>query len=255
MLSLENVSYTANKQPIIHQQHLLARRGELLALVGPNGAGKSTLLGLMSGRLTPQQGSITLDGTPLSQWPLHQLARRRAVLSQNIHLQFNFTAAEVVALGLSARPPNKQHCYLVNSALAAVGVSHLARRYYPTLSGGQQRQVQFARALAQIWKAPGANAWLLLDEPDAGLDIAHQEAIVQQAKRFAEQGYGVITVLHDVNLAARYANKVALITQGRIIKHGEPENVLAPELLSSVYGIALTSITMANKHFILPSGL
>jgi len=249
MLSLDKVGYRTAGRWIIQQQSLTALPGELLALVGPNGAGKSTLLGLMSGRLQPQQGQVCLDKRPLSQWSLAALAKRRAVLSQNVRLHFHFTVKEVVALGLSGISTQNDH-HIVMQALAAAQVVHLIDQPYPTLSGGEQRQVQFARTLAQVWNCRDTAGWLLLDEPDAGLDIAHQNTMLEQAKQFALLGYGVVVVLHDLNLAARHADRIALLNHGDILAHGKPEQVLEPALLSSVYGIALQRIQAAGKSLI-----
>lgn len=250
MLELNQVSYRASRRWIIHHQTLAARSGELLALVGPNGAGKSTLMGLLSGRLTPRHGQVLLNGRSLTHWPLEALATHRSVLSQQVHLHFNFTASEVVALGLKQTTPSHKSNNIVYQALSTAQVIHLASQPYPSLSGGEQRQVQFARALAQIWQNR-TSAWLLLDEPDAGLDIAHQDAILKQAKQLAVQGCGVIAVLHDLNLAARYADKIALIAKGEILMHGTPASVLRPHLLSDVYGIALERHFLSSSHYVI----
>lgn len=248
MLELRDVSYRAGKRLIIDRQSLAVPAGELLALVGPNGAGKSTLMGLLSGRFQPSGGTALLDQHPLRQWSSASLARRRAVMSQSTHMTFGFSAREVVALGRSAFDRSTfyrealHHDHIVEQALAAARVAHLADNPFPSLSGGEQQRVQFARALAQVWDAAPDPAWLLLDEPDAGLDIAHQVIILQTAKQFAQQGFGVAVVLHNLNLAAHYADRIALVHQGKIARQGPPSQVLETDYLSHIYGIRLQCV-------------
>src|SRR6185437_2943825 len=130
-----------------------------------------------------------------------------------------------------------QDRHAVEAALRAARVWHLRERNYLQLSGGEQRRVQLARVLAQAGMATdGQPAWLLLDEPEAGLDIAHQHFMLRLARQLSRQGHGVIVVLHDLNLAARYADEIALLANGRLLRHGTPGQALDPELLSAVYG-------------------
>lgn len=242
MLQLNQASYCVGKKTILQEQNLTVPTGKLLALVGPNGAGKSTLMGLLSGRITPTAGGVFLDGQLLQDWSPMQLAKRRAVMSQQASLAFGFTAREVVALGRSAFGRQADNEAIVSQALVAACVSHLADRSFPTLSGGEQQRVQFARALAQVWDADPASSWLLLDEPDAGLDVGHQDVMLRVAKQLAQKGFGVAVVLHNLNLAARYADNIALIHNGKIEREGSPWQVLEPDYLSGIYDIELQRI-------------
>lgn len=221
---------------------LRAQPGRLLALIGPNGAGKSSLLAVMAGLRRPSLGEMQLDGRPVHAWASHELARRRAMLSQRVQLGFAFRVEEVVMLGRSPHGTlsrREADLSIVDAAMQATRVLHLRSRSYLALSGGEQQRVQLARVLAQIWDCREAPAWLLLDEPEAGLDIAHQHDMLLHAQAWARQGFGVVVVLHDLNLAARYADDIALLAQGRLIRHGEPTHALEADVLSRVYGMPL----------------
>lgn len=228
------------ERAILRDVSLTATPGRLLVLVGPNGAGKSTLLSALAGLLRPDQGQVTLDHRRLDQWDPRALARRRAMLSQRVDLTFGFTVDEVVHLGRSPHVPNAAADErIVDAALRAAHAWGLRGRRYTGLSGGERQRVQLARVLAQIWEGAEAGGWLLLDEPEAGLDIAHQHFILRRARACAAAGFGVIAVLHDLNLAARYADEVAVLADGALLRHAEPEEALDPVLLSGVYGIPL----------------
>ncbi|MFE7799472.1 heme ABC transporter ATP-binding protein [Nocardia sp. NPDC057440] len=206
--------------------------GQVVALVGPNGAGKSTLLAALAGELAPTEGTVELDGRSLAHWSALDMARRRAVLPQSHTVGFPFTAREVVAMGrapwvrteLRALDDQK-----IAAAMAATDVEHLAARSFPTLSGGERARVALARVLAQD------TATLLLDEPTAALDLGHQEAVLNLATTRAEAGAAVVVVLHDLGIAAAYADRVAVLESGRIAADGPPRAVLTSELLSRVY--------------------
>lgn len=242
MLELKQASFKAGQRLIVNQQSLCVPCGEMLALLGPNGAGKSTIMGLLSGRLTPCRGDVLLNDCPLETYSPVSLARCRAVMSQKVYLSFGFSSREVVALGRSAFAHDSQSDAIIEQALAAACASHLADQDFTSLSGGEQQCVQFARALAQIWDAKPNSAWLLLDEPETGLDIAHQVLILHAAKKFAQQGFGVAVVLHNVNLAAQYADKIALVQNGAVARYGTPKQVLKTDYLQQIYNIPLRQV-------------
>ncbi len=248
-LRVEALTLQRGHARVLEDVSLHARPGRLLALVGPNGAGKSSLLSVLAGLLVPTRGHVVLDGRPLAQWPARDLARRRAMLSQKVQMGFGFSAYEVAMLGRSPHPMTRgaRDGRVVEIAMRATHVWSLRDRNYLRLSGGEQRRVQLARVLAQVGVTPGDEAaWLLLDEPEAGLDIAHQHFVLHLARRLARQGQGVIVVLHDLNLAAGYADEIALLASGRVVGHGPPAQVLDPDLLSTVYGIPLQRSALAN---------
>lgn len=217
---------------ILHDVDLEVRVGEVLALVGPNGAGKSTLLAALTGDHPISAGRIDVDGQPLDDWAPVALARRRAVLPQQHAVGFPFTAVEVVRMGRAAwartaRQGNDDT--LVDAALTECDVTHLRDRPFPALSGGERARVALARVLAQDTET------LLLDEPTAALDLGHQEAVMQVVRARADHGHAVVVVLHDLGLAAAYADRVCVLEQGRVVADGPAAEVLTEELLSRVY--------------------
>ncbi|MFN3376529.1 MAG: heme ABC transporter ATP-binding protein [Burkholderiaceae bacterium] len=220
------------------------RAGRLTAVLGPNGAGKSTLLGVLTGQHAPRSGRVWMDGEavpPTTPRAACALARRRAVMLQESPVAFDFTVQEVVELG---RYPHRLHpsaheAAIVQQAMAATGVQHLAQRGIQSLSGGEKARAHLARALAQVWEpAPcGRPRWLLLDEPTAALDLAHQHAVLALLRERAEQqGLGVVVVLHDLNLALRYAHDAALLAGGTC-RSGPVGEVLTPEAIAQAWGV------------------
>ncbi|WP_040808522.1 heme ABC transporter ATP-binding protein [Nocardia concava] len=206
--------------------------GQIVALVGPNGAGKSTLLAALAGELELSGGSVDLDGHALTHWTHLDMARRRAVLPQSHTVGFPFSAREVVAMGRSpwARTPRQdEDDTAIAAAMAATDVQRFAARPFPALSGGERARVALARVLAQD------TATLLLDEPTAALDLGHQEQVLRLARERATKGAAVVVVLHDLGVAAAYADRVAVLENGRIAADGPPREILTPELLTRVY--------------------
>ncbi|MBJ7905606.1 heme ABC transporter ATP-binding protein [Streptomyces sp. NPDC003656] len=206
--------------------------GTLLAVVGPNGAGKSTLLSLLAGDRPPTTGTVHVDGLPTVGTRPADLARRRAVLPQRPLLSFPFTVADVVAMGRApwaGTDAEDDDEDAVAGALTATGMTGFAHRRYPTLSGGEQARASFARVLAQHTPV------LLLDEPTAALDLRHQEQLMRTARERADAGHAVLAVLHDLQLAAAYADEIAVLHDGRLVERGEPATVLTEPLLEEVY--------------------
>jgi iron complex transport system ATP-binding protein len=239
MLEARAASFHVGSRVLVQTVSLELRPGEILALVGPNGAGKSTLLRLLAGDLQPSEGAILLDGAPLRRVGARALALRRAVLPQQTVLQFAFSAREVVLMGrsphLSFAGSERGHDHdVVDWAMAETDTVDLAARSYPTLSGGEQQRVSLARVLAQ--EAP----ILLLDEPTASLDIHHQELVMETARSMAVAGAAVLAVLHDLNLAAATADRVAVLQQGRLAAVGPPHEVCTEALLSEVFEHPMT---------------
>ncbi|MBJ7355764.1 heme ABC transporter ATP-binding protein [Nocardioides sp.] len=232
VLSAASVSVHLGGAPVLRGVDLEISGGELVALVGPNGAGKSTLLGVLAGDVEPDSGEVTLDGHPVRHLGAAALARRRAVLLQHQGLSFGFRVSEVVRMGRSPwhrTPQAERDDEVVASVMTVADVDALADRVFPTLSGGEQARTSFARVLAQ--EAPV----LLLDEPTAALDIRHQEAVLGVARATARAGSAVVVVLHDLSLAAAYADRVCLLDAGRVAADGTPDDVLTAQRLGAVY--------------------
>jgi iron complex transport system ATP-binding protein len=217
---------------------LTLRPGETVALCGPNGAGKSTLIAALAGDLAPDTGAVLIGGEPVRALGAKALARRRAVLEQAPEIAAPFAVAELVALGAEVAPRRVADIGpLVAQAMAEAGVAHLAGRPADRLSGGERARAHLARALAQVaaGRLSGGGDALLLDEPTASLDLAHQIAVMRGARRAAAEGAAVLAALHDLTLAAAFADRVALLAEGRLVALGPPADVFDPARLSDVY--------------------
>ncbi|WP_440137893.1 heme ABC transporter ATP-binding protein [Pseudomonas citrulli] len=233
----QNLHLRRGPRTVLADVDLRLEPGEVLGVLGPNGAGKSTLLAGLSGELRPTQGQVWLDDRPLAHWPGAERARRLAVLPQASTLDFAFRVEEVVGLGrLPHRAGRLRDEQVVASALQAADAGHLLGRSYLALSGGERQRVHLARVLAQLW--PGeAGQVLLLDEPTSMLDPLHQHTILQAVREFADRGAAILVVLHDLNLAARYCNRLLLLASGRSVALDTPQAVLRPEPLKAVFGL------------------
>ncbi len=227
---------------------LALRAGEVLVLLGANGAGKSTLLKCLAGELSPDQGQVLLNNRALGHWRPADVAKRRAVLPQASPLGFPFTALEVALMGRIPHNCDRgtsggADLAIAAAALAAAEADHLAERRYTTLSGGERQRVHLARVLAQLWEPlpDDEPQWLLLDEPTASLDLAHQHSVLALVRRWAsrtqDRRLGVLVVLHDLNLAAQYADRIAVLKQGRLLVSGTPREVLKPQPIRDAFGL------------------
>lgn len=247
ILEAEGIAVRRETRALLREASLALRTGELVIIVGPNGAGKSTLLRVLSGEFAPSAGTVTLRGRELGRWRKDELARVRAVLPQNSALDFPFTVFEVALLGrlphARGMHPTRRDRQIAWAALELTSTAELSARLYPTLSGGERQRVQLARVLAQIWESDEPRC-LLLDEPTTNLDLVHQHATLKIARAFAERNTGVIAVLHDLNLAAQYADRVAVLHRGEIVAIGPVSDALAPELVHRVFGLE----TVALRH-------
>ena len=243
MIVARDVEVTIGRARLVAGVSLAVAAGEVVALVGPNGAGKSTLLAVLAGDRPPTAGSVELAGRPVLGQSGRDLARRRAVLPQRAGLSAGFTALEVVMLGQDAGPP-AERVRAARRRLAAVELAGLADRAYPTLSGGEQQRVQLARVLEQLGDAGGRA--LFLDEPTAALDPRHQHLVLGLARRAAAAGHAVVVVLHDLNLAALHADRVAVLARGQLAALGAPREALDPELLRDVFAVDFDRVLRAD---------
>lgn len=253
MLYSNDITVKLGSKEILKSVAFSAHNGALTAIVGPNGSGKTTLLRALVGEVT-FEGNVHLEGRDIRACPAWELASIRAVLPQSTPLSFPFTVAEVVRLGMR-RGYRKTEGDLVGPALARVGLSGFEGRYYQELSGGEQQRVQLARVLTQVWDpvVDGQARWLFLDEPVSALDIGHQLQVMSLARQFADAGGGVVAVMHDLNLTAMFADKVALIREGQIHAQGRVEDVLTNDNLSAAYDCPIrVNEAPATGRFLLP---
>jgi iron complex transport system ATP-binding protein len=240
MLSIQDVTLNYEARTVLRGISLDVQPGEVLALIGPNGVGKSTLIHALSGNLKPVGGRITIEQRDLQQLPIEQRARLIAVVPQAVRLPESFTVFDTVLMGRTpylgwlGREGEKDRS-AVWAALDRTSTRDLADRPIGELSGGEQQRVMIARALAQSART------LLLDEPTAHLDLKHQAGVLSLVCDLAHiEGYAVLIALHDLNLAAQYADRVALLSNGRVAAIGTAEEVLTEKNLSPAYGLRIT---------------
>ena len=237
MICLENVSYSYAGGFALQNQSLELKQGELLTLVGPNGAGKSTLLRLAAGHIKPSGGSITLGMQPLTKLKSRDVAKKLAYLSQN-GLQSQLPVDEIVLHGRFPHTPfphryGKDDQELAKKAMEQMGIAHLANRSFSTLSGGERQKTMIAMALCQNAET------ILLDEPTAFLDPFHQICLMEQLKVLSSSGKSILCVLHDLPLALRFSDRIAVMENGDLVALDTPKNILKSNVLTEVFGIEL----------------
>ena len=260
MIIVRALSASLGSASILQDIGFSAPAGRVTAIAGPSGSGKTTLLKALSGDIA-YRGEITLNGRSVSRLSARALAGMRGVLPQSSTLAFPFNVSEVVALGLTAGSAAGREApdALVARALDQVGLGGFGTRSYLALSGGEQQRVQLARVLCQIPEpvAGGEARWLFLDEPVSSLDIHHQLTIMQLAKDFAARGGGVITVMHDLNLTALYADRLVLLKSGRQVAEGPLKDVMTDGLLQSVFscGLKVNRVPETDIPFVLPQSV
>ncbi len=237
MLECHNLTLSYGPNPIIEDLSISFASGKVAALCGPNGAGKSTLLAALASDLLPKSGAIKLAGVSLAALTPVQLARARAVLEQSPSLSAAFCTRVLTGLSIPREVPPAEAIRITNETLSALELSAMADRPVHQLSGGQRHRAHLARALAQLagGKHLGGGQALMLDEPTASLDIAHQITVMLAARRAASEGTAVVVVLHDLNLAAAFADRVVLLSDGKIVADGTPSAALTEKTLTRVY--------------------
>lgn len=240
MLRAEHLSFQIGGNRLINDVSLTLMPGEFTMVLGPNGAGKSTLLKLLTGTEIPSQGQVWYGDQPLNSIPLPTLARQKAVLSQLLSLPFDLSVSDVVMMGrypyFDLNPTN-QDKQVADDCLEAVGMFSFKTRAFASLSGGEKQKVHLARVLAQLYHQPSDESvkYLFLDEPISALDIHYQHQILRLVRELASQNMIVFVIVHDINLALQYAQKVILIDQGRIYGIGHPDDVLTQTAIETIF--------------------
>ena len=227
---------TSAQELLVDQVSCSLNAGQILAIIGPNGAGKSTLIKAIAGDL-PYQGKISFSNFSQN---AKLRARQIAVLPQFSLLSFAYRVSEVVALArIPHQTGSKMDAQIVDQALDMMDIGFLKNRPYTELSGGEKQRVQLARAMAQIWRSEDANGsrLLVLDEPTTALDLGHQQSLMQAVKLFATQGVAVLMVLHDINLAARYADKLLALLCSQQIAFGDVSHVVSKQNIERLFSI------------------
>jgi len=253
MLTLKNISYQIKDKTLVEDVSANFQKGKINLILGPNGAGKSTLIKLMSGELKPSSGQVFVEDEPLVQIPLAQQAKFRAVLSQNLELSFPLKVHEVVMMGRYPHfesKPQEVDKAICDQAMDRFDLQQMFHRNYLTLSGGEKQRVQFARVFAQIWQASALKyRLLLLDEPLTFLDIYYQYELMQQIKDFMKSNpdLTVIGVVHDLNIAAHFADHTFLIKASQLFKQGTIGEVLTEENIYEVFKVQVMDRFIMDK--------
>jgi len=240
MLEAKNISFRIGVRSLLDGVSVQFHPGRINLIIGPNGAGKSTLVKVLCGQLKPTQGEVFYQEEPIAHASVATLARSRAVLSQNVALAFPLTVAEVVMMGryphFSGRPADRDRA-ACEAAMRFFDVYDMANRNYMTLSGGEKQRTHFARVTAQLWyPASTGYRYLILDEPLTFLDVYYQFDFMNKLAKLAEQQDLVIAgVVHDLNLAGKYADHLVLLHEGMVLAHGAKERVLTPENIRVAY--------------------
>ena len=236
-LAFEDVAVDVGGRAVLQGVSLVLEPGEVVGLAGANGAGKTTLFRVASRVLDPSRGAVRLGDVPVASLSRRALARAVAVVPQDVGVAFPFRVGEVVLMGRSPHVgglgfESEQDVRCARRALAALGIEALADRSMLELSGGERQLVLVARALASEPRV------LLLDEPTAHLDLRHRTAVFDRVRAFAEAGGSALAVTHDLTLAARVCDRIALLAEGRLAAVGPPREVLTPEHLEAVFGVS-----------------
>jgi iron complex transport system ATP-binding protein len=254
MLEATDISLTRGGNVILDRVTLRVAPGETVAIVGPNGAGKSTLLHVLSGEAKPDEGHVHLAGKPVASYRSRDLALRRAVLAQHVQVTFPFSVDEIVRMGAGERRGTFVE-QQAERALRATETAHLRDRIIGTLSGGEQQRVHIARILVQVacGRAAIGPGFMLLDEPTSSLDMRHQIDLARLAMAYAAEGTGVIAVLHDLNLAAQFAQRVVLMDGGRIVADAPAREAITEEIVGRVFRLKDAVKQGAERPYVLPS--
>lgn len=257
IIDLQNVTFAYGEKEVLFDINLKIHSGEVLGIIGPNGVGKSTLLKILAALYEPQKGHYHLLGKNLKSWKRKEIAKTIGYVPQGVELSFAFTVKEVVAMGrypylqgIPGADPDGDK--MVQRALRLTDLKGLENRLFPSLSGGEKQRVLIASVLAQD------TALFLLDEPTSALDLKHQIAILKLLKSLSkDEGKSVALVTHEVNLAAQFCDRLLLLSEGRIVKKGRPDEVLQFNLIRDVYGVDvyIDINPFTNSIYILPFDL
>lgn len=241
MLKAAAISYQVGPTVLLHETTVTFAPGRFHVIMGANGAGKSTLLKVLAGEQQPAAGAVYLEGKPLHHYSKTALAVKRAVLSQHLQLSFPITVEEIVLMGrypYFATHPTARDKAICNEAMALMHVEHLAERDYTTLSGGEAQKVQMCRVLAQMGdRQAGEKKVLFLDEPVSHLDVKYQYQLLRAAKALCQEQATVIAILHDINLALAFADRLLFMKEGRLVHDLEQVSALTPAILQEVFGM------------------
>jgi iron complex transport system ATP-binding protein len=251
MLKTETIHFNIGKKRILKDISVDFFPGEFTMILGPNGSGKSSFLKIFSGEIKHFSGNVFYGGTNISSLTARDLAKKRGVMSQQSEMSFPMQVEEIVMMGRYPHfeiNPSKKDVAICREVIHRMNLDGFKERFYNTLSGGEKQRVQFARVLAQIWEEPVEGyRYLFLDEPLNNLDINYQQEFLKVAAAFARHNTVLIAVMHDINLALQYADRVIFFKEGSVVAHGEPESVVTSCLIDEVFHTKSAMIRNPNS--------
>ena len=241
-IKAKSIFWEVDNKRIIKDISLEISLGEVVSIIGPNGAGKSSFLNVLSGDIKPTSGSVSFDETNLKDISIQERSFMRSVMSQSQQIVYDFSVKEIIEMGWLDRGIASYSGNFKEAVMKVAGecsVHNLLEQKFNTLSGGEQRRVHFARTLIQLWRPSNSHdpRYMFLDEPTANLDILHEQNLMKLVRSKAMEGIGILLILHDLNLAAKYSDKLVIFKNGSLIKSGSPEEVLQSKVLTEVYGL------------------
>ena len=241
-IKAKSIFWEVDNKRIIKDISLEINLGEVVSIIGPNGAGKSSFLNVLSGDIKPTSGSVSFDETNLKDISIQERSFMRSVMSQSQQIVYDFSVKEIIEMGWLDRgiaSYSENFKEAVMKVASECSVHDLLEQKFNTLSGGEQRRVHFARTLIQLWRPSNSHdpRYMFLDEPTANLDILHEQNLMKLVRSKAMEGIGILLILHDLNLAAKYSDKLVIFKNGSLIKSGSPEEVLQSKVLTEVYGL------------------
>lgn len=243
MLEANNISVVINKQQLLDKASIRCQPGQFIALCGPNGAGKSTFLHALAGHQSFQSGEVTINKKPIGRYNSESLARVRAVMPQSVELNFHFLIRDVIEMGMIFTESQRQRNLIVDRVSELLSLQRLLDKPYPQCSGGEKQRAQLARVIAQLLQAgTESNRYLLLDESTSAMDLAMMHQALQVITEVKRNNIGIIAVLHDLNLASRYADHMVFVSNKTTSHQGEPKQLVTTENISSVFSAMVTVI-------------
>ncbi|HET6995853.1 MAG TPA: heme ABC transporter ATP-binding protein [Chitinophagaceae bacterium] len=249
MLKTEGISYSIGNKQILNDINISFQPGEFTMILGPNGSGKSSFLKIFSGEIHQYRGAVYYNGIAITNFRKEELARRRSVLSQHADLGFPLSVAEVIMMGRYPHftfSPNKKDISICEDVIEQMDLLDFRERNYLTLSGGEKQRVQFARILAQIWEKPAeGDRYLFLDEPLNSLDLNYQQSFLKIATAFSKAGTVLVAIMHDINLALKYATRILFMKEGSVVYETDPTRVTGA-MIKNIFNVDATIIQPAN---------
>ena len=248
----EKISLKYNDKSILEDINIEIKKGMILSILGPNGAGKSSLLNILSGDIESNIGNVFYDNTDIKSISIQERAFIRSVMSQNQPIVFDFSVRDIVEMGWLDKG-NIKYSNNINNAIIGVlndcEIAHLEKRKFNTLSGGEQRRVHFARSLIQLWRESDNkdSRYLMLDEPTSNLDLSHQIKLMNMLKKLANDGVGILLILHDLNLAFNFSDYIAIIKNGKLFAYDKPLNIINKNILEDVFELTFNVDIIDNK--------